>query len=210
MSDRHVPQRLPARVYWVRRFVVLGLPLIAVVLLVVWLTGRGGDEPTAGTSPSTAAVAPGDAAADDAAEEPAGGSDAEGGGPAACAPGQLALAITPGAETFPGDVEPTFTVSITNAGDEPCLVDADERSREVVVTSGSDRVWSSRDCQPAEVEPLTLLLAGGQVDERPFTWPRSRSAEGCPGDLPDPGDGTYSATFSVGGATAPAAVFGLG
>ncbi len=207
MSDRHVPQRLPARVYWVRRFVVLGLPLIAVVLLVVWLTGRGGEEPTAGASPSTAAEAPGDAAA---GEESAEGADADGAGPAACAPGQLALAITPGAETFPGDVEPTFTVSITNAGDEPCLVDADERSREVVVTSGSDRVWSSRDCQPAEAEPLTLLLAGGQVDERPFTWPRVRSAEGCPDDLPDPGEGTYSATFSVGGATAPAAVFGLG
>ncbi|QCB94669.1 hypothetical protein [Cellulomonas shaoxiangyii] len=202
MSDRHVPQRLPARVYWVRRFVVLGLPLLLVVLLVVWLTGRGDGEAAAATSPT--AAAPADAPAD---QEPA-DEDPDGSVPA-CAPEQLALAITPGAETFPGDVEPTFTVSITNSGDEPCLVDADERSREVVVTSGSDRIWSSRDCLPAEVEKLTLLLAGGQVDERAMTWSRERSAEGCPGDLPEPGDGTYSAAFTVGGASAPAAVFGL-
>ncbi|QGQ20421.1 hypothetical protein GC089_16020 [Cellulomonas sp. JZ18] len=78
------------------------------------------------------------------------------------------------------------------------------------MTSGSDRIWSSRDCLPAEVEPLTLLLAGGQVDERVLTWPRVRSAEGCPGGLPEPGEGTYSATVAVGGATSAAAVFGLG
>lgn len=206
MSDRHVPQRLPARVYWVRRLVVLGLPLLLVVLLVVWLAGRGGEgTPAAATSPSptpTGAAAP---AADGSAPP-----QTPDGSVPPCGPAQLALAITPGAESFDGDVEPTFTVSVTNAGDEPCLVDVDERSREVVVTSGSDRVWSSRDCQPAEVEGLTLLLAGGQVDERAVTWPRVRSAEGCPDDLPEPGEGTYSATFTVGGATAPAAVFGLG
>lgn len=207
MSDRHVPQRLPARVYWVRRFVVLGLPLLLVVLLVVWLTGRGGEAtPAAATSPSPS---PSEAAADGAGGEPATEQEPEGGVPP-CAPAQLALAITPGAESFPEGVDPTFTVSITNSGDEPCLVDADDASREIVVTSGSDRIWSSRDCLPAEVEELTLLLAAGQEDERPLTWPRERSAEGCPADLPEPGEGTYSATVALGGATSPAAVFGLG
>ncbi|WP_155378473.1 hypothetical protein [Cellulomonas sp. JZ18] len=171
---------------------------------------HGRDVPVGAPAGAAAGGAAEEPAADEpAAEEPAGEQEPEG-GVAPCTPAQLGVAITPGAETFPEDVEPTFTVSITNAGDEPCLVDADDASREVLVTSGSDRIWSSRDCLPAEVEPLTLLLAGGQVDERVLTWPRVRSAEGCPGGLPEPGEGTYSATVAVGGATSAAAVFGLG
>ena len=50
-------RRLPARVYWVRRFVVLGIPLI-IVAVVVWLfVGRdSGEDPAAQDSTSSAAV----------------------------------------------------------------------------------------------------------------------------------------------------------
>lgn len=191
------PPRPPAWVFWVRRFVVLGLPLLLVVGLVVWLTGRGQDasapdvvDPT----PTTAAEAP----------------PAPESGVADCQPAQLALAVTPGAEAFPAGVDPTFEVAVTNSGPEPCLVDAGDAQREIVITSGEDRVWSSRDCLPAEVEPRTLLLAGGQSDVTQLAWPRERSAAGCAGGLPTPGAGTYSVTVSVAGAASPAAVFGLG
>jgi hypothetical protein len=82
--------------------------------------------------------------------------------------------------------------------------------REVVVTSGEDRVWSSRDCVAADAEPRTLLLVGGQSDVTQLVWPRTRSAQGCPGGLPEPGAGTYSVTVALAGVTSPAAVFGLG
>ncbi|WP_136518384.1 MULTISPECIES: hypothetical protein [Cellulomonas] len=206
MTDRNVPRRLPARVYWVRRFVVLGLPLLLVVLLVWWLTGRGGDDARAAApsaSPTAGQEAPAAAPTTPAAQ-------AADGLPPECAPEQLGLAVSPGGETFTDGAEPTFEVSIENTGTEPCLVDAGDASREVLVTSGSDRVWSSRDCLPAEVPERTLLLAGGQADVTQLAWPRVRSAEGCPDGLPAPGDGTYSATVTVGGATSPAAVFGLG
>jgi len=189
--------RPPAHVFWIRRFVVLGLPLLLIVALVVWWSGRGADaapqdEPTVAAEPTPTPSPPTEA------------------GVPECAPTQLALAVAPGAETFPAGVEPTFEVAVTNSGPEPCLVDAGDGQREVVITSGEDRIWSSRDCVPADADERTLLLAGGQSDATQLAWPRVRSAPGCAGDLPEPGAGTYSVTVTVGGATSPAAVFGLG
>lgn len=193
---RPVPaSRPPARVFWIRRLVVLGIPLLLVVVLAVWWTGRGGDAQA--DVPTPPVTSPG--------SEP----DTEAGIPE-CAPAQLALAITPVAESFPAGVEPVFEVSVTNSGPEPCLVDAGDGQREVVVTSGEDRVWSSLDCVAPEADPRTLLLVGGQSDVTQLGWARLRSAAGCAGDLPAPGDGTYSVTVAVGGAVSPAAVFGLG
>lgn len=186
--------RPPARVFWIRRLVVLGLPLLVVVALVVWWAGRGGD-----------------AAADDGAVavEPTSTPTPTVGVPD-CAPDQLELTVGAAAESFASGVEPTFEITVTNGGDAPCLVDAGDGQQEVVITSGEDRVWSSRDCAPPDAAPRTLLLAGGQSDVTPLTWPRERSAEGCADGLPEPGEGTYSASVSMGGATSPAIVFGLG
>jgi hypothetical protein len=207
---------LPARVYWVRRTIVLGLPLLVVALVVWVLVGRGaagasadGELPPASEmSPAgTDATTPAGDEGADAGEEQ---DDASSDQPANCAPEVLALAITATAESFPAGVSPTFAVSITNTGSEPCLVDAGEAQREVVITSGVDRVWSSRDCVAAGTEERTLLLGGGVVDETPLAWNRERSAQGCPAGQPEPGAGTYSAAFTLAGATATPAVFGLG
>ncbi len=199
-------RRLPARVYWVRRLVVLGVPLLLIVLVVWWAAGRGGSDdatdPVAETT-STAPVAPADEPGP--SETPA--SDD---GVADCAPAGLALAMTADAESFAAGVSPTFTVSITNTGTDPCLVDAGEAQREIVITSGTDRIWSNRDCIVPGTESRTLLLAGGGNDTTSFAWNRVRSAEGCPQGLPAPGAGTYSAQLNLAGASAPPVVFGLG
>ena len=194
-------RRLPARVYWVRRFVVLGIPLIVIAVIVWFVAGRDSGEPDpAGQGTSTAPV-----------EEPEPSeSTADGTGVADCATAGLAVAMTADATSFAPGVSATFAVSVTNTGTEACLVDAGEAQREIVITSGSDRVWSNRDCIAPGTETRTLLLAGGQTDTTPFVWNRVRSAEGCPADLPTPGAGTYSAQLTLAGASAPAAVFGLG
>ena len=197
MSDS---RRLPARVYWVRRFVVLGIPLIIIAVVVWFFVGRdSGEDPAAQGGTSSAPVEP------EPSETP---TDTDGVGD--CAPAALALAMTADATSFAPGVSATFTVAVTNTGAEPCLVDAGEAQREIVITSGSDRVWSNRDCIVPGTETRTLLLAGGQTDATPFAWNRIRSAEGCPADLPTPGAGTYSAQLNLAGVSAPAAVFGLG
>lgn len=195
MSDS---RRLPARVYWVRRFVVLGIPLI-IIAVVVWLfVGRDSGEDPAGQGGTTTEVEP----------EPT-PTTTDSDGVADCAPAAVALAMTADAASFAPGVSATFTVSVTNTGAEACLVDAGEAQREIVITSGSDRVWSNRDCIVPGTESRTLLLAGGQTDTTPFAWNRIRSAEGCPPDLPVPGAGTYSAQLNLAGVSAPASVFGL-
>ncbi|WP_456846225.1 hypothetical protein [Cellulomonas sp. P5_C6] len=199
-------RRLPGRVYWVRRFVVLGIPLL-VILVVVWLVaGRGGDDgdgaPAAQTS-SPAQSAPAEA-------QPSTTPTTDDSGVADCDATGLVVAMTPDAESYAAGVSATFTVSITNTGSDPCLVDAGEAQREIVITSGADRVWSNRDCIVPGTESRTLLLPGGGNDTTPFAWNRVRSAEGCPAGLPAPGAGTYSAQLTLAGAVAPPAVFGLG
>lgn len=176
--------RLPASVYWRRRFVVLGLPLIALVVLVAWaLNGRGGDaaaEPPP-TSPTSPPPTSGPAVPD-------------------CAPPALTAAIAADVADVPVGTGMSFTVTITNAGNTECVLDAGELQREVVISSGSDRIWSSKDCAPADSPARTLLLAPGGTDTTQLAWNQARSAPGCPGELPNPKPGTYQATVSVGGA----------
>ncbi|MDC7121955.1 hypothetical protein OMK64_10445 [Cellulomonas fimi] len=201
---------LPARVYWVRRGVVLGIPLLLVALVVWLVAGRGSATPPTDASPAdTPSSEPKDPAQTPAAD---GDEDTEdtSGVPQTCAPEALALAIAATAESFPEGTSPTFTVSITNTGTQPCVVDAGDAQREIVITSGVDRVWSSKDCPVAGSESRTLLLAGGTADESTLAWNRVRSAQGCPADQPTPGAGTYSAAFTLAGATATPVVFGLG
>ena len=192
-------RRLPARVYWVRRFVVLGIPLIIIAVVVWFFVGRDSGEDPTGQETTSAPV-----------ETEPSETETDTDGVADCAPAALALAMTADATSFAPGVSATFTVAVTNTGEEPCLVDAGEAQREIVITSGSDRVWSNRDCIAPGTETRTLLLAGGQTDTTPFAWNRIRSAEGCPPDLPAPGAGTYSAQLNLAGVSAPAAVFGLG
>ena len=188
-------RRLPARVYWVRRFVVLGIPLIVIAVVIWFVAGRdSGGDPAAQGGTSSAPV-----------ETTTAPEDTD----MTCDPASVAIAMTADATSFPPGVSATFTVSITNTGDEACLVDAGEAQREIVITSGSDRIWSNRDCIVPGTETRTLLLPGAGNDTTPFTWNRIRSAEGCPADLPVPGPGTYAAQLTLGGVSAPAAVFGL-
>ena len=202
-------RRLPARVYWVRRAVVLGVPLLLVVLLVVvhpW-AGRA-DSAAAGAAPtgsrSPAATTPAAAAAPSPTPTPS----LRGGVPD-CQAAQLALGITSDAVDVPAGVSPTFTVTIKNSGTAPCLVDAGDAYREVVITSGADRVWSSKDCVSANAPRRTLLLAAGQSDTTQLPWNRVRSAAGCPAGLSRPTKGTYQATVNLSGATGGPAVFVL-
>jgi hypothetical protein len=124
-------------------------------------------------------------------------------------PPALTVAIVADAADVPAGVNPSFTVTITNTDEVACVVDAGEAFRQIVVVSGDDRVWASTDCVAADASPRTLLLGAGQSDATSVPWNRVRSAEGCPGGLPTPGAGTYSATVSLAGATSQPAVFVL-
>lgn len=115
-----------------------------------------------------------------------------------CAAANLALRVElPRDEFVIGESIP-ITVVLEHQG-RSCLVDGSDAGRQVVVTSGADRIWSSADCPSGE---RSLLLASDDVDTSVVTWTGGRSTQGCPADLPAPGPGTYTVAVTVPGAGA--------
>jgi hypothetical protein len=189
-------------VYWVRRVVVLAALLLVVVLVVIGiraLTSRDdGAEPTAGTSQSSP-VEPAESPQTTTADE----------GTPDCAAASLGVTLAADGTSYPAGALPTFTITLVNNGADACLVDAGDAQRSILITSGSDRIWASTDCTPADAAPLQLLLGPGQTDERTLQWDRTRSAEGCPADQGTPRPGTYQAVLTLAGVTTEPVVFGL-
>lgn len=191
---------------------MLGLPLILVAMLVFWLVNRGGgpSEAVALGGTTTPASTPTPTPTPTPTDSPATSAPPRNGGIADCAAPGLTVAITPDAASVPAGTTPTFTVTIKNAGNTQCVVDAGELQREVVIVSGNDRVWSSKDCAPAGSSARTLLLTPGMTDTSHIAWNRVRSAPGCPGGLAAPNPGTYQATVSLAGTSSGPVVFQLG
>jgi len=187
---------LPARVYWVRRLVVLAA-VVAVVMVAVWVVpfvaGKVGD-----LFSSTTSAAPGPTT-----------TSAPPVGPQPCAAEALGLTLAADGASYAPSALPTFTVTLVNNGPAGCVVDAGEAQREIVIMSGSDRIWSSRDCASGDALTRELLLAPAAPDATTVQWQRTRSAAGCPGGQPKALKGTYSATLTLAGVSSQPAVFVL-
>jgi len=105
---------------------------------------------------------------------------------------------------------PLLTLKVTNGGTMPCEVNIGTSQMEFLVTSGADRIFSSRDCQ-AKSEDLVKILAPGASETANFPWPRNRSVEGCQPVEAKPGGGGayYIFTAKLGSKASPKAVFQL-
>jgi hypothetical protein len=79
------------------------------------------------------------------------------------------------------------------------------------VTSGADRIFSSKDCQ-ADSEDLVKTVAPGASETANFPWARNRTLEGCEPIEAKPGAGGayYIFTAKLGSRASPKAVFQLG
>ncbi len=187
----------PARVYWIRRGLVVGA-VLAVIIFVSTLLGGGSG---GGGGAADAKATPGASAPADTGSDPS----------RTCAAGDLTLVVAADAAAYAAGVNPTFAVTITNTGKSPCTVDAGDAAREVLVTSGADRIWSSLDCTPADAPERVLLLAAGASDgPTAVAWSRVRSDGQCTADLSPPRAGTYHVVAKLVGAESQPATFTLG
>jgi hypothetical protein len=109
----------------------------------------------------------------------------------------------------PGE-NPLLTLKVTNGGTMPCEVNIGTSQMEFLVTSGPDRIFSSKDCQ-AKSEDLVKTIAPGASETANFPWPRNRSVEGCQAVEAKPGGGGayYIFTAKLGSKASPKAVFQL-
>lgn len=109
----------------------------------------------------------------------------------------------------PGE-NPLLSLKVTNGGTMPCEVNIGTSQMEFLVTSGADRIFSSKDCQ-AKSEDLVKTIAPGASETANFPWTRNRSVEGCQPIEAKPGAGGayYIFTARLGSRASPKAVFQL-
>jgi len=206
-----------AAVYRRRRLAAGGALLLAIVLVVSGfaLAGafRGGSQQASSTQLSSTDSA----------------SAASAGAPSASAPATPSASPTPTVAPTPtcnqnlvtvtaatdkpsyGPGEnPLLTLKVTNGGTVPCEVNIGTSQMEFLVTSGADRIFSSKDCQ-ASSEDLVKVIAPGASETANFPWGRNRSADGCKAVAAAPGGGGayYIFTAKLGSRASPKAVFQL-
>jgi hypothetical protein len=97
---------------------------------------------------------------------------------------------------------------IENTSDKACRRDIGAPQNELVITSGTTRVWSSDDCNPGGTAQV-VTMTPGQSYSVSVTWLGHLSKKGCPADQPTAGKGTYKLTGRNGDVTSAPATFAL-
>jgi len=189
-------------VYRRRRIVVGVLALAVLVAIVIGVTSLvGGGGAGADDAPNAAGATPTATRTATASPTPV-PTVTVGFEPTDCVPGALEVIGTAAAEAYAAGSSIAFSLTVTNVGPVPCLVDGGTTNLGVIVTSGEDRVWASTDCPAGEAE-RPLLLDTGAVERVTVRWDQVRSAPGCPAGQPSALPGTYRAVATLdGGRTA--------
>ncbi|MCC3281669.1 MULTISPECIES: hypothetical protein [Arthrobacter] len=213
-SGSRMPAR-PSKAVYRRRRLVLLLALLLVIAGGVWgataLAGalsRPGNADAAEPFQSAPTASPSAAENDGgkAPEEP--DAPAEGEADPACPAAAVKVEAATDAPVYAAGVNPVLSLTVTNTGPEPCEINVGTTQMEFTVTSGSDRIFSSVDCQDGG-EDLVKEFAAGASETANFTWERLRSAPGCTAVASNPNPGWYVFTASLGGKTSEKAVFQL-
>lgn len=158
----------PASVYWRRRVMVgLGLvAVIAIILLIVFSPRGEGAEPKVPVS-SGSPTDPTDAPKDTS------DSGAEG---AACAPSDVSLEPVTDKSRYAAGEQPRIGLTVTNTGSAPCIMNLGTTVQELLITSGSDQIWSSKHCQVDPVDAERVLEPGVPMSTPLIPWDRTRSS----------------------------------
>lgn len=185
--------RLPARVYWVRRLMVLGIA----VLLVVGLARLLGGSSDGSSGPDRAStVADASAAAVATSSVPTGTPATTGAHPrrdhrATPTPTPTPVAM-PSGPCAPGDIAVTPSVPHPYAGRDIALVldlstlttpactwKLSGSTLALKITSGADLIWTSVQC-PRAIPTEDLVLRQSTPTRVRLTWDARRSEPGCP------------------------------
>jgi len=186
--------RLPQRVYWFRRLLVLATAF-ALVFGVARLLGTGGADTTDGTATVTAAhprqvPSPSPTTFVGPVGVPTvGPTGTRHGRSATPSPSPTPLA-TPTGPCVAADLTVTpvistaaaggpITIGLRLTGTQPaCSFTVSPRTVVLKVSSGSDRIWSSQDCRRA-IPTRTVAVRSAVATTVPVTWSGRRSDPGC-------------------------------
>jgi hypothetical protein len=121
-----------------------------------------------------------------------------------CGAGQLVVTPITDRESYAAGEQPQLSLSIENTGDKPCAADLGTAGMTFEITSGSDEVWRSTDCQTdADHRPI-VLEPGKPLNTEVIAWDRTRSStETCDVDREVVGAGGASYHLHVSAAGVP-------
>ena len=126
----------------------------------------------------------------------------------ACDPSLVTVAASVDAQVYAPGQNPMLEMKVTNGGTVACEVNLGTSQMEYIITSGSDRIFSSKDCQDGS-DDLNKTIAPGASETANFPWQRNRSAPGCSPVPVIPKPGYYKFQAILGQWTSNTAVFEL-
>ncbi len=114
-----------------------------------------------------------------------------------CADSKVVVEASTDKSVYQAGAKPVLTLSVSNKGEKPCEVNVGTSQMEFLVTSGDDRVFSSRDCQ-AEPSDLVRTIEPGKSEKANFMWERNRTTPGCNPVEMNPKPGYYVLVTKLG------------
>lgn len=185
------------------------LAVAAIVALLIWQPWRSAaDEaakPAASTTPAatatpTASPTPTTSALETPAPTPTSSETATAIAP--CTTSDISVLAVTDKDSYGSGELPKLSITISNDGDEPCLMNVGTTTQKFEITSGSDVWWRSTDCQTESSDQVVQIAAGQTVSSAtPLEWSRTRSSvDTCDAkDRPKAGAGSYHLSVSIGG-----------
>ncbi len=143
------------------------LAVIVIIMLIVVRPGAGSPTPAATTKPGASPSA----TPSTAASTPAVGAGAP------CVPSKIKLVAVTDKTTYAPTDKPQISMSITNTGTADCTINLGSTQQQLIITSGSETIWDSKDCQTAPVDTPVTLKPGVAVATPAIPWDRTRSSK---------------------------------
>ena len=206
----------PRKVYW-RRRVVVGVGLLLVILVIVLIAVRPGGSgaaplpspsSTAPVAPATTPVAtptptaPAPTATATATATPSASSTASSNAAGGtCTASDITLKAVADKSTYSSLQQPQVSMSITNNSSSACSMNLGSSQQALVITSGAETYWASKDCQVNGTNQTVTLTAGQTLTTPAIAWDRTRSSTStCDATRPSvpAGGASYHLQVSVG------------
>lgn len=207
-------KRAPASPVIRRRRLVVGAALLLVIAVLAGGFAAAGSMFSGGgrAVPGGAATATGAPASDPGrpSAPPSGTPTATASERGGCQQDLIAVTAATDKPSYGAAEKPLLILKVTNNNKVPCEVNMGTSQMEYLITSGSDRIFSSQDCQ-ADSTDLLKTIAPGQSETANFPWQRNRTVQGCDPIETKPGAGGayYVFTARLASKTSPKAVFQL-
>lgn len=200
----HPVGRLPERVYWRRRVVLVGATLLTIILVkYVLFSSRDSNAATRPTQPRTVPLASATSVETRTAIKPTPIPRATLAKKKTaqtipnCSTKSLMLFVGAIAESYKVGTISHLTLSVANMSNTTCRTDLGPRIQKALVYRGAQRLWASTDChRPGANEVVTMRP--GELRRLVIGWSGRTARPGCAGRHVQVDPGRYTVVGAVG------------